>query len=106
MWSNFVTWSNDKLLRITNVEQFVIDSHEKILLHMKFFAPQTMSAASATIIMYVWSLQGGVFPNFFDSFDISPQDGTQCPKKQGVVKLGWCPKFVNCLICQLFKIPQ
>ena len=58
-------WCNDKLLRITNVEQFVIDSHDKILLHMKFFAPQTMSAASATIIMYVWSLQGRVFPNFF-----------------------------------------
>ena len=30
MWSNFVIWINDKLLHITNVEQFVIDSHDKI----------------------------------------------------------------------------
>ena len=30
MWSNVVMWSNDKLLCITNVEQFDIDSHDKI----------------------------------------------------------------------------
>ena len=31
----FVMWSNDKLLPITNVEQFVIDSHDKIAPHDK-----------------------------------------------------------------------
>ena len=30
IYCKFVMWSNDKVLCITNVEQFVIDSHDKI----------------------------------------------------------------------------
>ena len=73
-------WSNDKLPQIADLEQFVITPHDKIaphdkqlchvvqnclflihmtskivmLLHMKFFAPRTMSAASATNFMYAF----------------------------------------------------
>ena len=41
---------HDKLLHITNN----CLSCEAKLLHMKYFAPQTLSAASATIMMYAW----------------------------------------------------